>query len=272
LSAACAFGQMLREWRANRHMSQLDLALSAQVSARHISYVETGRSQPSREMVLQLSGALDVPLRERNALLQAAGFAPRFGETPLGSAEMQGVRSALRMILRQHEPFPAVAMDRHWNVVMANAPYLESVSRLSGREIAEPGQVVPDPRPNVLRLLFGSEAFRRHVVNWEEVAAAVLARVERDARWSGDGATRELLEELRDAPGAPPPGRWYELGRAPSLVIPVEVESPLGRLRYFTTMTTLGAALDVTLHELRIEAYHPADAETRERVATMARR
>ncbi|MCM2257580.1 MAG: helix-turn-helix transcriptional regulator [Vicinamibacteria bacterium] len=269
MASATPFGGLLRQWRGARRLSQLELALSADVSSRHLSYMETGRARPSRAMVLQLAGALDVPLRERNTLLHAAGYAPVYGETPLEDPALSSIREALALLLRHHEPLPAVALDRRWNVVMANAPYLASAPQAFGREPGPPLSVLPEPRANVLRLLFDPAGFKPLVSNWGEVAAAVLARVHREAHWSGDPEVLALLDELQAAPDAPPRASWFDPSRPPALVIPVEMATPLGPVRYFTTLTTLGAAQDLTLHELRIEAYHPADEESAERLAAL---
>jgi len=264
------FGSLLRQWRAARRMSQLDLALCADVSSRHVSFMETGKSRPSREMVLHLSGALEVPLRERNALLQAAGYAPVYRETDLAAPEMASVREALALLLEQHQPLPAVATDRHWDVVMANGPYLAALAAVVGGDLGRPLEVLAPPRPNVLRLLFAGDGFRSQVLNWEEVAAAVLARVHREALWSADATALALYDELQQTPGAPPRSAWFRPGAGPpALVIPVVVTSPAGPIRYFTTLTTLGAAQDVTLGELRIEAYHPADPESDRRARSL---
>ena len=262
-------GPLLRRWRTARGLSQLDLAQAAEVSARHLSFLETGRARPSRQMLLVLGSVLDLPLRERNALLLAAGFGPAYHETPLSEPRMAAMRAALELVLRQHEPFGAVAMDRHWNLVMLNEGYARVVGGLLGANVPA-FTVLPEPRPNGLRLLFDPRAFRPHVVNFDEVARELLARVHREALWSGDPATRALLEELLAAPGIPPSWREPDVDNAPSLLVPVGIRLGGATLRFFTTLTTLGAPQDITLQELRIESFHPADDQTAQIVRAMA--
>jgi len=259
-----AVGSLLRRWRTARRLSQLDLSLEAEVSARHVSFIETGRAKPSREMVLLLASVLDVPLRERNELLQAAGFAPAYRETGLDDPAMAEMREAVRLILRQHEPCPALALDRHWNLVMANGPYARFLRRLLGGAVPEvpPYEVLAEPRLNTMLPLFDPAGVRAHIGNWEEVARTLLRRLRREAALEGDRRTAEILERLTAFPGV------KELLREPdglgpqALVIPVELRFGGAHLRFFSTITTLGAPQDITLAELRIEAMHPADAET----------
>ena len=196
-------GTLLRRWRTVRRLSQLDLSLEAEVSARHLSFIETGRARPSREMVLLLASVLDVPLRERNALLQSAGFAPVYRETGLEDPVMAGMREAVSLILRQHEPCPALALDRHWSLVMANAPYARFLRLLLGDAVPElpPYAVLPEPRLNTLLPLFDPGGLRPRIGNWEEVARTVLRRVRREAALEGDRRTEEILERLAGFPG-----------------------------------------------------------------------
>jgi transcriptional regulator with XRE-family HTH domain len=254
-------GALLRRWRTARRLSQMDLALAAEVSPRHLSFLETGRARPSRQMLLVLGSALDLPLRERNALLLAAGFAGAYHETALDEPRMATMRGALELILRQHEPFGAVAMDRHWNVVMVNEAYARFTGALLGAALP-PLTVIPAPRPNALRLLFDPRGFRPHVVNWEPVARELLLRVHREALWSGDPATHALLADLLAAPGVPAGWREPDVEAAPALVVPVELRLGEATARFFSTLTTLGAPQDITLQELRVESFHAADAET----------
>ncbi|HEY7409886.1 MAG TPA: helix-turn-helix transcriptional regulator [Vicinamibacteria bacterium] len=269
---APSFGELLREWRTARRRSQLDLALTAEVSARHLSFLETGRAAPSREMVLLLGSALDVPLRERNALLQAAGFAPAYRETALREPAMEHMTEALRLILRQHEPFAAVALDRHWNLVMANAAYLRMLTLFLGPERMgglAAGEVAPRPRLNTLRALFDPAGLRPHVANFEELARELVGRVRREAAWEGDAESAELLADLVRAAGLPAPGAALPSPEQ-AMVVPVEIRAGSQVLRFFTTITTLGAPQDITLAELRIEAFHPADAATEAAVRALA--
>lgn len=254
-----AVGSLLREWRAVRRMSQLHLAVAAEVSPRHVSFVETGRSVPSREMVLALARALDVPLRERNSMLTAAGYAPIYRETSLEDPRLAEMRLALELLLRQHEPFYAVALDRCWDIAMCNAAYarlLESAGE--DRLRLEPYRVLPSPRLNAMKLLFSS--FKPLIANWSEVTRAVLERTRREAAADRDSARRRLIEECV----AMGPAEWPVLGRETPAPLVLMVELRLGEqvARLFSTIATLGTTQDITLQELRIESFHPADAET----------
>jgi transcriptional regulator with XRE-family HTH domain len=265
-------GALLRRWRNARQLSQLELSQEAEISTRHVSFIETGRSRPSREMVLLLASVLDVPLRERNALLQAAGFAPAYRETGLDDPAMADMRDAVRLILRQHEPCPALAVDRHWSLVMANASYARFLRLLLG-EGGPPlpaYEVLPEPRLNTLLPLFDPALLRPHVRNWEEVARTVLRRVRREAALEGERGTEEILERLAAFPGVKELAREPEGLGPQALVIPVELDVSGARLRFFSTVTTLGAPQDITLAELRIEAMHAADAETEGALRAMA--
>jgi len=247
-------------------MSQLDLAVAAEVSPRHLSFVETGRAVPSREMVLTLARALNVPFRDRNTMLTAAGYATVYRETSLDDAQMADMRWALQLLLRQHEPFFAVAIDRCWEVVMCNASYARLL-QLTGEELRlEPYRVLGAPRLNLMKLLFGR--FKPFVANWKEVAAAVMGRAQREAATDRDPARKRVLDEcLRDAPAsfaAAPP-------EVPApLVVTVDLQLGERRARLFSTITTLGTAQDITLRELRIESFHPADRESEQLLASLA--
>lgn len=222
-------------------------------------------------MVLLLASALEVPLRERNALLQAAGFAPAYRETGLTEPAMAEMVSALRLILGQHEPFPARALDRHWDLVMINDAYREILARIFGKpcDLAT-YEVLPTPRINVLRVLFDPGGVRPYVANWEEVARDVLARVRREAAFDGDAETGALLAELAGSSGLPVSSTLSSLAPQ-AMVIPVVVRAGTDLLRFFTTLTTLGAPQDITLAELRIEAFHAADAATEATMRAIAR-
>jgi len=264
-------GDLLRRWRAARHLSQLELALEAEVSARHLSFIETGRTQPSRQMVLLLSSALDVPLRERNAMLNAAGYAPAYRETGLDDPQMAEVRQALELILRQHEPFPSVVLDRSWDIVMVNGAYARFLASLLGpRSRLQPMTVLAAPRLNAIRLLFEPDGLRQRIGNWEAAARAILVRLQREAARGDNEWIGALLDEVLACPYVPP--RWQEpdLDVRQALVIPVELGVGPEALRFFTTLTTLGSPQDITLQELRIESFHPADAQTERRVRSSA--
>jgi transcriptional regulator with XRE-family HTH domain len=256
-------GSLLREWRAARRMSQLDLALTAEVSPRHLSFVETGRAVPSREMVLTLARALEVPFRDRNAMLTAAGYAPVYRETSLEDPNMAEIRHALELLLRQHEPFIAVALDRRWDVVMCNAAYARFLALFGDEALRlEPYRVLPAPRLNLLKLLFGP--FKAIVANWDEVAREVIERAQREAGVDRDPTRRQIIEECMRM--APPEWRAPRPDAPPRLVVTVDLRLGDLRARLFSTITTLGTAQDITLQELHIESFHPADAES-ERLA-----
>jgi len=260
-------GSLLREWRGVRRMSQLDLAMAAEVSPRHLSFVETGRAVPSREMVLTLAKALEVPVRDRNAMLTAAGYAPLYRETSLDDPKMAEMRHALGLLLRQNEPFLAVALDRRWDIVMCNTPYARFLSRVGGGSL-EPHRVLPSPRLNLLRLLFGP--LRSLVTNWEEVAREVLERAQREAAADRDPARRQVIEECLQS--APEEWRRPRTEASPRLVVTVDLRLGEARARLFSTITTLGTAQDITLQELHIESFHPADEETETLLRGMALR
>jgi transcriptional regulator with XRE-family HTH domain len=236
-------------------MSQLDLGLAADVSARHVSFVETGRSTPSREMVLLLAEVLDVPLRQRNSLLEAAGYAAVFGETGLDAPEMAKIRKVLDYILNGSEPNPTFVLDRYQNVVTSN----RGMERFVGAVLGE----IPAwhrARPNYVRLVFHPDGLRRFIVNWSEVARALLDRMHREAGAIGpDLRMQELLDELFSFPDIP--RRWGtpDLRSEPSVVIPLHIARDRLDLRLFSTVTTVGAPRDITVQELRIECFIPAD-------------
>jgi transcriptional regulator with XRE-family HTH domain len=252
------FGRLLRQWRARRGVSQLDLSVGAGVSSRHLSFIETGRAQPSREMVLLLARSLDVPLRHRNDLLSAAGFAPIYRETALDAPSMAQVRRALDFILRQHEPYPAIVLDRHWNVLQANG----GTARLLDLFV-EPAVLKELGPPNAMRLMFHPEAFRPHIVNWEAMAAALIQWLHRDVLLGvSDNDSRRLLEELLAYPGVPRQWRNLDLDASTAPFLPVELRRGAVELRFFSTLTSLGTPHDITLQELRIESFFPADEAT----------
>lgn len=267
-----SFGELLRRWRLTRRVSQLELGLEAEVSARHISFIETGRARPSRAMVAILSSVLDVPLRERNALLIAAGFAPAYHETDLQAPQMAQVRHALELILRQHEPFGAIVFNRYWELVMSNAAYLQLTMQLAGMSEAPcaPYTVTPPPRLNILKLLFDPAAWRPHIVNWETVACATLARLHRETIHYRDPALGELLQTLLAYPAVPARWREPDFTAPQDVVIPVEIRLGDATLRFFSTVTTLGTPQDITLQELSIESFHPADAQSADLIRALA--
>jgi transcriptional regulator with XRE-family HTH domain len=246
-------GELLREWRRRRRLSQLDLAVAAGVSSRHLSFVETGRSNPSRELLLHLAEHLDVPLRERNSLLLAAGYAPSFRETPLAAPELASVREAIEQVLAGHDPYPAVVVDRRWDVVAMN----RSVALLL--EGVAPALL---EAPNALRIALSPEGMRPRIVNLAEWRAHLLDRLQRQVLLTADDDLRALHDELV-ALGPPPDELPAE--QPPALAVPLRLRTRDGReLRFLSTVTTFGTALDVTLAELTLEAFLPADAATAE--------
>jgi transcriptional regulator with XRE-family HTH domain len=257
-------GPLLRRWREARHLSQLDLALDAEVSARHISFLETGRAEPSREMLLMLSNVLDIPLRERNFLLLAAGFAPVYGETSLDDPRMTQVRAAVEIILKSNEPRSALAHDRHWNIVMANQAFIRFVTMTLGKEPAGlvPLRVSTAPRLNVMHLLFDPNGFRKVIVNWEPIAKSLLNEAYRRLAWARDDALKNLITEILSYPGVPPRWREPDLEAPHELILPMELKLDGKIARMFSTVTTVATPHDVTLQELHVEVFYPADAET----------
>jgi transcriptional regulator with XRE-family HTH domain len=245
-------GTLLREWRERRRLSQLDLALGAGVSARHLSFIETGRSRPSAEMVMQLAEHLDVPLRDRNGLLLAAGYAPAYGQRGLDEPEMGPVRDAIERVLRGHEPYPAVVVDRHWGLVAGNA----AVPLLT----AGVAEHLLEPPVNVLRLSLHPEGMAPRIVNLGEWRAHLLDRLGRQAVASGDPALFALHDELADYPGGGG-GHSADL-EAGAIAVPLRVRTDAGELSFISTAATFGTALDVTVSELSIESFFPADEQT----------
>ena len=252
-----AFGRLLRGWRTRRRVSQLDLALEAGVSSRHVSFIETGRAQPSREMVLMLARVLDVPLRDRNELLMAAGYAAMYRATDIDSPALEQARRALDFMLRQHEPYPAIVVDRNWTILKANGGAARLVENF-----ADPAAAA-EWGGNAMRLMFHPRGFRPHIVNWEAMAAALIQWLHRDVL-SGLGGveTRRLLDELLSYPGVPPRWRTLDLDVSTAPFLAIEFRKNDLHLRYFSTLTTLGTPHDITLQEIRVETFFPADAAT----------
>jgi transcriptional regulator with XRE-family HTH domain len=246
-----AVGDLLRDWRRRRRLSQLELSNEAGISTRHLSFLETGRSRPSREMVLRLTERLDVPLRERNGVLMAAGFAPVYRERSIDAPEMRPARQALNKVLDGHEPYPALVVDRGWNLLMANDAamlFLENV----------PEELVRPPI-NVHRLALHPQGLAARVVNLPEVRAHLVARMARLVALTGDQELRALHEETK-AYGGEHDDVPYE--PAHDIVLPTRLRYGDQVLGFFSTVTTFGTAADVTLAELAIEAFFPADDET----------
>ncbi|MBB4683379.1 helix-turn-helix domain-containing protein [Amycolatopsis jiangsuensis] len=248
-------GELLREWRDRRRISQLDLAISAEISTRHLSFVETGRSRPSRDMVLRLGEHLDVPLRERNRLLLAAGYAPAYGEAGLAAPEMAVVREAVRRLLAGHDPYPAAVVDRSWNLVDANRS-LALLTEAVTPELLE-GPV------NVLRVTLHPEGMAPHVLNLGEWRAHLLGRLRRQVEQTADPVLAELLTELRGYPCAQPVPE-VEIPGPGDIFVPLRYRHRDAELTFFSTIATFGTPLDVTVAELVIESFFPADPGTAE--------
>jgi transcriptional regulator with XRE-family HTH domain len=253
-------GSLLRDWRQRRRLSQLDLALEAGVSARHLSFVETGRSRPSAEMVLLLAEQLDVPLRDRNQLLLAAGYAPVYGQRGLGEPEMGPVRDTLDLVLRGHEPYPAAVLDRHWGLVAGNG----AVALLTHGVAPE----LLEPPVNVLRLSLHPEGMAPRIVNLAQWRAHLLDRLGRQAVSTGDPALAALFDELSKLPGGGPPGT-IDLA-AGEIAVPLRLRAGDAVLSFISTNTTFETATDITVAELSIESFFPADATTAAAVQAFA--
>ena len=244
-------------------MSQLALAHEAEVSPRHVCFLETGRAKPSRDMVLHLAETLDVPLRERNGLLLAAGFAPIYRESTLDARELVPVRTAIDAILNQQEPFPAVVMNRHWDIVATNGAATRFFSLLLGGRS-------PHGAGNVLRLMFHPDGLRPFVENWETVAQTLIRRVHREALGGTlDDAGKELLSEVLSYRGVPKRLRAPDLGTPLVPVVPVSFRHGGQTFNFFSAVTVLGTAQDITLQELRVECFFPLDAATRAAAQTL---
>lgn len=249
-----SFGEGLRWWRDRRGLSQLDLAVNADTSQRHLSFLESGRTGPSREMVLRLCAALDVPLRQQNALLLAAGYAPAWRESDLAAPELAKVNAALDFMLAQQEPYPAFVVDRRWNLLRANAAAGRLVVFLLG--------AVPAGKVNLAEALVSPQALRPLIANWDEVALYFLRGVQADAIADGTAETAGLLQRLMAYPGVPALSQAVPGTEARAPVLVVDFRKDKTALRLFTTIATLGTAHDVTLQEIRIESFFPADDAT----------
>jgi transcriptional regulator with XRE-family HTH domain len=244
-------GDLLREWRQRRRMSQLELSLEAEISSRHLSFLETGRSQPSREMVLRLAEHLDVPLRDRNLLLHAAGYAQVFPERPLDDPALRIAREAIDQVLAGHEPYPALAVDRHWTLIAAN--------QATSRVIGEVDPALLKPPVNVMRLALHPAGMAPRTANLAEWRAHLLARLAHQVQLSGDPVLIRLLRELRDYPA---PAEATHNVDATAFVVPFRLITDAGILSFFSTTTVFGTPIDITLSELAVEAFYPADALT----------
>jgi transcriptional regulator with XRE-family HTH domain len=254
-------GTMLRDWRRRRHLSQLDLAVEADISSRHLSFLETGRSQPSREMILHLAERLGVPLRERNALLLAAGYAPVFRERSLDDPTLESARKVVDLVLAGHEPFPAIAVDRHWNLIASNraiAPMVVGV---------EPSLL--EPPVNVLRLSLHPQGVAPRIANLTEWSSHLLARLRQQIDASADPVLGGLYQELSNypIPGGESNKTSVDYG---GVAIPLQLETENGILSFLSTTTVFGTPVDITLSELALESFFPADAFTAEALTRLS--
>ena len=249
-----SFGEHLRHWRQRRRFSQMDLAHVAEVSTRHLSCVETGRASPSREMVLRLVERLDVPLRERNAWLVAAGFAPMYRARPLDDPGMASARAAVQRILECHEPWPALAMDRHWNLVMHN--------RLVPLLMAGAAPELLQGPVNVLRLSLHPQGLAPRIANLRQWREHLFERLRQQIRATGDAVLAALLEELKSYPDASGSAAVELPGEHPGVLMPFQFHTPHGVLQLVSTTTVFGSPVDITLQELAMETFFPADEAT----------
>ena len=252
-SATRPVGELLRDWRQRRRLSQLDLACEADISTRHLSFVETGRAMPSREMLLHLSERLEIPLRERNVLLMAAGYAPMFKERPLDDPALQAARRALDLVLKGHEPYPAIAVDRHWN--------LQAMNGAVGPFLAGVAPALLQPPVNVLRLSLHPQGLAPRIANFAQWRAHLIARLHQQITASGDPVLQELMRELCDypVPGGADTAEAHDYG---GVVVPLQLNTEAGVLSFFSTITVFGTPVDITLSELALEAFFPADEAT----------
>jgi transcriptional regulator with XRE-family HTH domain len=254
MSTARPVGDLLREWRLRRRLSQLDLACDAEVSTRHLSFVETGRAQPSREMILHLSEQLDIPIRERNILLVAAGYAPMFPERSLEDPALRSARKAIDLVLESQKPYPAFAIDRHWNIVASNAAIPEVYVGVAADLLRPP--------INALRLSLHPEGLAPRVVNLEQWREHVLGRLRRQVDLTADPLLIDLLRELVRYAKPLASKRAEAPSPEHAVAVPFRVSTVLGLLSFFTTTTIFGTPVDITLSELALECFYPADAAT----------
>lgn len=251
-----AIGPLLRDWRQRRRLSQLALASEAEISQRHLSFLESGRAAPSREMLLHLAEHLAVPLRERNRLLLAAGYAPAYPDRPLDDPGLAAARQAVDLILTGHEPHPALAVDRHWRLVSANRAVGPLLAGVAGKLLEAPA--------NVLRLSLHPDGLAPRIGNFREWRAHILARLAQQTHAAADPVLAALLDELKSYP-VPPGAMPYRPASGTDhggIAVPLTLETGAGTLRFISTTTIFGTALDITLSELTIESFFPADSET----------
>ena len=258
VAADNSFGQLLKRWRSQRNFSQLNLSLASNVSQRHISFLESGRAKPSRDMILKLSAVLDIPLRQRNKLLTAAGFAPIYSEFDLSAPEVEPIRRALDFMLKQQSPYPAFVIDRYWNQVEMNKGAERFLQWLVGTK-----EVPATVGPNLVKLMLHPQGIKEQVENWEVVAAHLVRRIHRETLSEGqDAQSQSLFDEILTYPevkdiGQSPPQENWQLP-----ILSTTFSNADEQLSFFTTLTTLGTPQDITLQELRLECLFPADDST----------
>jgi transcriptional regulator with XRE-family HTH domain len=259
---AAPFGEHLRAWRRRRRLSQLDLAEEAEISTRHLSYVETGRANPSREMVLRLTSTLDVPLRERNIFLAAAGYAPLYRESRLDDPALAGAKQAMDLILKCHEPFPALAIDQHWNLVAANRMVPLLLSGVDPKLLQAP--------MNVLRLTLDPRGLAPQIVNLTQWRRHLLERLGHQIAMTRDAGLVSLLAELRELPLSEEEPRESLQGEHMGIAVPLKMRTHFGVLSFISTTTIFGSPTDVTLQELALETFFPLDDLTKQALQTLA--
>jgi transcriptional regulator with XRE-family HTH domain len=254
-------GELLREWRQRRRLSQLELACEAEISTRHLSFLETGRARPSHEMILHLAEHLAIPMRDRNVLLVAGGYAPMFMEHALADAALNSAKTAIEVILESQKPFPAFAMDRHWNLVASNGALPEIYEGVSPKLTEKP--------INALRITLHPEGLAPRIVNFAQWRGYSVTQLKRQIEITADAVLMDLLGEVMSYP-TPLAKSAVSTGAAGAIMVPFVLDSVLGRLSFFTTLTMFGSPLEITLSELALECFYPADAATAEIVRNAA--
>jgi transcriptional regulator with XRE-family HTH domain len=262
--AAGHFSSLLKHWRNVRRLTQIELAGDANVSARHLCFLETGRAQPSREMVQLLGGALDLPLEERNALHVAAGFVPPYGDRGLAADNLQHVRQAFDFILRQQEPYPGIVIDGHWDVRIRN-----EASRRLFKVFQESYEMEPDIADNAMHVVFHPKGLRQFIVNWNEFAGQMIQILHREVA-QGSSVAAQLLDEIMTYPGLSAEWRRPRNPAASSPVMTMQLAKGDFRLAFFSTFTTLAMPADAALQKLKIECFYPADSATAEKARELA--
>lgn len=254
-------GNLIKNWRERRRKSQLELALDAEISTRHLSFVETGRAKPSREMILLLAENLQIPLRERNKILITGGYAPIFTEKNLGDDSLSTVRTAIDLILKAHEPFPALAVDRHWNMVAANRIVPLILDGVSPKLLENP--------VNVLRLSLHPEGLAPKIVDFSLWRNHILRRLKKQVTETADSGLEELYDELKNYPFEKKQNE-KSLEANPDIIVPLKIETKFGLLSFMSIVTVFGTPIDITVSEIALETFFPADEATRKIFYKMA--